>query len=309
MAPILYRHCARCHGPGELASGIPLTTYEDAHARVASIRKFVSSRAMPPWPVDPARSLKFRNDARLGQKDIDTIVAWADAGAPKGGGLPPGPPAGGWDRFQSRSPDFTVALTGDMHIPAEGAFPYVTVFVKVPFSEDRWIAASQTKPSNAAVVHHMALTEVSLPSGMNPSDAQHTATQLGVPVSSFIKPAVMTPTNPSRPDMLSIYTPGSGIDAYADGSGKLLKGGNDMYVIFNIHYQTTGKPEIDRSKIALWFASSPPQHQLYRVNGAGETIVANGRELLADSPGRKPRERMSRFLPSHPSPRITNSSE
>jgi mono/diheme cytochrome c family protein len=287
VAPIFYQNCARCHGPGELASSIPLTSYEAVRARAASIRKLVASRAMPPWPVDPARSLKFRNDARLSQNDIDTIVAWADAGAPKGDGLPPAPPAGGWARFQGRSPDFIVALSGDMHIPAQGAFPYVTVFVKVPFSEDRWIAASQTKPSNPAVVHHMALTEVSIPPGMTPADAQHTAAQLGAPVSSFIKSAVMTPTNPSRPDMLSIYTPGSGLDTYSHGSGKLLKGGNNMYVIFNIHYQTTGKPEIDRSKIALWFASSPPKHQLYRVNGAGETIVANGKELLADSPGEK----------------------
>ncbi|HEX4286487.1 MAG TPA: hypothetical protein VHZ28_15445, partial [Terracidiphilus sp.] len=69
--------------------------------------------------------------------------------------------------------------------------------------------------------------------------------------------------------------------------GKLLKGGNNMQVIFNIHYTTTGKPEIDRSKIALWFSPTPPAHQLYRVNGAGETILANGKELLADTPGER----------------------
>jgi hypothetical protein len=262
-------------------------TYDDAHARAASIRRVVASRFMPPWPVDPARSLKFVNDARLSRKEIDAIVAWADAGAPEGSGLPPKPPDSGWDLFQGRRPDFTVALTGDMHIPAQGSFPYVTVFVKVPFADDRWIAAAETKPTNPGVVHHMALTEVTLPDGMTPSDAQRTARQLGVPVSSFVKPAVMTPTNPSRPDMLSIYTPGSGLETYSDGSGKLLKGGKNNYVLFNIHYQTTGKPEIDRSQIALWFAPTPPAHQLYRVNGAGETILANGKELLADTPGEK----------------------
>ena len=39
---------------------------------------------MPPWPADPARSLKFRNDARLSERDIATLVAWIDAGTPKG---------------------------------------------------------------------------------------------------------------------------------------------------------------------------------------------------------------------------------
>jgi cytochrome c553 len=290
VAPIIDRHCARCHGDGQLASRIALTTYEGAHERAASIRAMVASRAMPPWPADPARSLKFRNDARLSQKDIHTIVAWADAGAPKGNTAPPPSvtqSSDGLALFQNRAPDFVVSLSGDVHIPAEGSIPYVTVFVKVPFSDDRWIAASETKPTNPAVVHHMALTEVALPEAMTPTDAERTAAQLGLPASAFIKPAVLTPTHPAQPDMLSIYTPGSGLETYADGSAKLLKGGKNMYVLFNIHYQATGKPEIDRSRIALWFAPSPPQNQLFRVNGAGETILANGHELLADTPGAK----------------------
>jgi len=287
VAPILYKNCTRCHGGGEIAFRVPLTKYEDARLRAVRIRKMVASRTMPPWPVDSARSLRFRNDARLSQKDVDTILAWADAGAPKGTGTAPSPPANAWARFQGRDPDFTVELTGDMHIPAEGAFPYTTVFVKVPFPDDHWIAAAQTKPTNPSVVHHMALTEVSVPEGMTPQQAERTAAQLGIPTSAFIQPAVVTPTHPPRPDMLSIYTPGSGLETYPEGSAKLLKGGKNYYVIFNIHYQTTGKPETDRSKIALWFAPKPPARQLYRVNGAGETIIANGKELLADSPGVK----------------------
>jgi hypothetical protein len=39
--------------------------------------------------------------------------------------------------------------------------------------------------------------------------------------------------------------------------------------------------------IALWFQPGPPQHQIFRVPGAGETILANGKELLTDTPGRK----------------------
>src|SRR6202035_1444602 len=31
----------------------------------------------------------------------------------------------------------------------------------------------------------------------------------------------------------------------------------------------------------------PPKHQLFRVPGAGETIIVNGRELLTDAPGAK----------------------
>ena len=42
--------------------------------------------------------MKFLNDPRLSQQEIDTLVAWIDAGAPKGDGAPPPLPAAdqGW---------------------------------------------------------------------------------------------------------------------------------------------------------------------------------------------------------------------
>jgi hypothetical protein len=130
----------------------------------------------------------------------------------------------------------------------------------------------------------MALTEVAFPDGMTPAQVEEMAQQLGVSGDVFMKAAVTTPLS-SQPDMLSIYTPGSTLEKYTDGSSKLLRGGENMYVIFNIHYTTTGKPEIDRSRIALWFTPNRPDHQLFRVNGAGETVIAKGKELLTDTPG------------------------
>ena len=84
VAPIFSRNCAKCHQAGGLASQIPLTTYEAAKDRASQIKQMVRTRAMPPWPADPARSLKFRNDARLSEKDIHTVIAWVDGGAVKG---------------------------------------------------------------------------------------------------------------------------------------------------------------------------------------------------------------------------------
>lgn len=291
VAPILVKNCIKCHRAGELAFRVPLTSYDTVKARAERIKQKVASREMPPWPADPANSLKFRNDPRLSQKDIDTIIAWVDAGAPKGNesDLPPVPKVDGdnWMHPEGLAPDLVISLPGDMHLPAEGAVPYAKVLVKVPFPDDRWVAAAQTRPSNPAVVHHMALTEVALPEGMTPSDEKDVARQLGLPSNAFESPAVVTSSIPSQPDMLSIYTPGTTLEQYPKGSAKLLKGGKNMYVIFNIHYQTTGKPETDRSRIALWFHQGPPEHQLFRVNGAGQSIIANGKELLTDDPGTK----------------------
>lgn len=290
VAPILIRNCAKCHRSGELASRVPLLTYDEARARAELIKQKVVAREMPPWPVDSAHSVAFRNDPRLSLREIRTIAAWADGGAPKGndGDLPPIPRTDdAWADAQGRKPDLVISLPGDVHVPAEGSIPYVKVLVKVPFTDDRWVSASQAKPSNPAVVHHMALTEITLPEGMSPADADQAARRSGLPAAVFTAPAVTTPTASPQPDMLAIYTPGSTLEMYEDHTAKLLRGGKNMYVIFNIHYETTGKPEIDRSSIALWFAPHAPEHQLFRVNGAGETILANGKELLIDAPGEK----------------------
>ncbi|HEX8816960.1 MAG TPA: hypothetical protein VF753_15800 [Terriglobales bacterium] len=294
VAPILSKNCLRCHEPDGIAYRVPLTSYEAAQERADKIKEKVVSRQMPPWPADPAKSVKFRNDARLSQKDIDMIVAWVNAGAPKGddADLPAMPKSkGGWMHPQGRDPDFVISLPGDVHLPAKQELPYVRVMVKVPFADDHWIAASQTLPSNPAVVHHMALTEVELPNGMTPADIDRVAAlerQMGVQsTGTRTTPAVVTPPPLKLTDMLGIYTPGSALEMYPDGSSKLLRGGDNVYLIFNIHYETTDKPEIDRSRIAFWFEQGSPKHQLFRVNGAGEVILANGKELVNDAPGVK----------------------
>src|SRR5436190_21598775 len=48
VAPILYKRCAMCHRPGEIAP-MPLLTYEDARSYASDIREQVAAGHMPPW--------------------------------------------------------------------------------------------------------------------------------------------------------------------------------------------------------------------------------------------------------------------
>src|SRR5213594_4030365 len=82
VAPIFYKRCAECHRPTMFAP-MSLMTYESARPWAKSIKQKITSRQMPPWGADPAYGT-FKNDPRLSQNEIDTIVAWVDAGAPKG---------------------------------------------------------------------------------------------------------------------------------------------------------------------------------------------------------------------------------
>ncbi len=52
IAPILYKHCATCHHPNDIAP-MPLLSYKQVRPWAASIKEAALSRKMPPWKADP----------------------------------------------------------------------------------------------------------------------------------------------------------------------------------------------------------------------------------------------------------------
>lgn len=293
VAGIIAKRCVSCHRSSEIAGALPLSSYPDAKLRASAIRTQVITGAMPPWSADPNHSLKFRNDPRLTQDEIDTVVAWVDAGAPEGPRVdsPTATADTGWHGPDGRAPDAVVSLP-EISIVANGEIPYVRMRVRVPFKDDRWIRAMEVRPGNRAIVHHMAIAEVALPPGVKPEDLDAlnaAARQMGLPSGALdqARPIVRDPENSSAYDMLGVYVPGTTFEAYGEGNAKLLKGGGNFYVNVNVHYTTTGSPEKDLSRVGLWFQGDPPKNILYRVPAPGKTILADGRQLLTDEPGTK----------------------
>ena len=85
------RHRADLSGevPGLPSRGsiapMSLVTYEDARPWAKAIKERVRTRQMPPWHIDKTVGIQqFKNDMSLSDDQIDTIVAWVDAGAPMG---------------------------------------------------------------------------------------------------------------------------------------------------------------------------------------------------------------------------------
>ncbi len=85
-----------------------------------------------------------------------------------------------------------------------------------------------------------------------------------------------------KPDRLSsvggfttllAYVAGRGFDDHPDGVGTPALPG--QYINFNMHYTPTGRPEVDRSEVGLWFAKEPlkkfhfrtPINERQHVNG------------------------------------------
>src|SRR5579885_1375920 len=82
IAPILYKHCAGCHRPDDIAP-MSLLDYKSARPWAKAIREAVLTRKMPPWFADPHYG-KFSNDARLSDREVETVRAWVDGGSPEG---------------------------------------------------------------------------------------------------------------------------------------------------------------------------------------------------------------------------------
>ena len=98
VLPILQKNCQSCHRPGQIAP-MSFLTYESTRPWAKAIKVAVASKKMPPWFADPQYG-HFANDRSLKQGDIDTLVKWADSGAPAGDPKDAPPaiewPADGW---------------------------------------------------------------------------------------------------------------------------------------------------------------------------------------------------------------------
>jgi hypothetical protein len=56
--------------------------------------------------------------------------------------------------------------------------------------------------------------------------------------------------------------PGRGFEQHRPGAAKRIQAGKDKYILFDVHYQPSGKPEKDRSRMGLWFNTQPVTHEV-----------------------------------------------
>src|SRR5882757_5134999 len=155
VAPIVNNRCVECHRPGEVAP-MSLLSYKEVRPWAAAIKEKVISRTMPPWLADPHFG-HFKNDRRMSQTEIDTIVGWVNNGAPEGRpqDLPKLPEfQTGWNIGK---PDLTFSLLEENDVPAEGVVPYKYYKVPTNFTEDKWVEAAEIRPGNRLLVHHVII--------------------------------------------------------------------------------------------------------------------------------------------------------
>jgi hypothetical protein len=258
VLPILQKNCQQCHRPGEVAP-MSLLNYTDARPWAKAIKAAVVTQKMPPWFADP-RYGHFSNDRRLTDAEINTLVAWADHGAPEGDKKDAPAPLifqNGWNI----KPDIVVEMPKPFELPATGTINYKYVVVKTNFPSDMWIEAAEMRPGNPKVLHHGKVWV--RPPGSRwmaravPGEAYEVETQRDV-----MGPNQMAEGN----DILGKFNPGLGAQRFdVDGAAKFVPKGSDL--VFELHYTAMGQTTTDVSKLGLVLAKNPPTSRCFLSSG------------------------------------------
>jgi hypothetical protein len=256
VAPVLQRHCQACHRPGE-AAPFSLLTYQQARPWAKAMKEAVLLRKMPPWFADPHYG-KFSNDRSLSQSDVDTLVAWADGGAPEGDAKDLPPRLDYVEGWSIPKPDVVFEFPRPFQIPAAGTIEYQKAIVPSGFTEDKWVQFAEARPDDRAHVHHMILYV------REPGSHWLRGEPAGI---FFVAPKVTddsTDTSALPSDFLVGYAPGQPPEILQPGQGKLVKAGSDF--VLEIHYTTNGTASTDRSKFGLVFAKERPQTRVLTLS-------------------------------------------
>lgn len=254
VLPILQANCQACHRPGEIAP-MPLLTYEQTRPWARAIRTATVARQMPPWFAAPGYG-HFANERRLSSRDIDTLTAWVDAGAP-GGDERDAPPPVAFNDGWNITPDIVVEMPKPFELPARGTVNYKYIVVKANFDQDLWVSAAEMRPGNPKVLHHGKVWV--RPPGSTwmehavPGEAYERESHRDIMGSNAIE---------EGNDILGKFNPGLGAQRFdMDGAAKFIPKGSDL--VFELHYTPSGEPTTDVSRVGLVRAKEPPRTRYY----------------------------------------------
>ena len=231
-------------------------SYEDARPWARAVKMKVRAREMPPWSA-AAGFQEYANDASLSREEIDTIVAWADGGAPKGSDadLPTVPEfVDGWSIGE---PDLVFTMLEPFDVPADGTIPYLYFTVPTNLTEDIWISANEFKPGDRRVVHHVIANVVE--GDGRPPD----------------------PSPKLRRDRERNRVPGASVGSFVPNrTGRVFKPGTASQIPAGaeieaqMHYTSIGVPVRDLSSWGVVLAKGPPAD--LRRTGGGAVSAGQG---------------------------------
>lgn len=237
VLPIARQACMPCHRSDGIAP-FSMQTYAEVVNRAPMMADQAADRTMPPWPPT-AECEPLRQPRVLDAAQIDTIVAWAQAGAPEGDPADaPGDPAPP-DALESI--DLTIE-PGAPYTPRAGRpDDYHCFRIDPALSEDRDVVAYEVVPGTPAEVHHVILFQAPAAAAQRRDDED--------PAEGW---TCFGSADVAEAEMVAGWAPGTPVTRLPDGVGVTLEAGRVL--VMQVHYNLANLPEgplPDRTRVHL----------------------------------------------------------
>jgi mono/diheme cytochrome c family protein len=260
VAPIIFKQCASCHRPGEVAP-FSLLTFKDAAKRADQLADVTKSKVMPPWKAEAGHG-EFRDARILSDDERKVFAEWAKAGAPEGDAkdLPQAPKFS--DEWPLGKPDMVVKMKDAVKVPADGRDQIRVIPLPLELTEDKMIAAVDFRPGNRSVVHHalVVVDNIGLMRDKTGTEASKQPDRQGI--ANLLANRGGTPFA-----LIGAWVPGSTPRFSPDGYGiRVAKGSK---VLLQMHYHPVGKAETDQSEVAFYFLKNSDAKSLHSFTMAG----------------------------------------
>jgi tetratricopeptide (TPR) repeat protein/mono/diheme cytochrome c family protein len=272
IAPVLFRECASCHRPDGSAP-FSVLTFADVRPRAKAIAEAVQRRTMPPWKPEPGHG-DFVGARRLRGEEIDTIVRWAEDGAPLGdpAALPQPPERN--DRWQLGPPDLVLTMPEAYRLSPGGPDRLRNFVIPIPISARRYVRAWEFHTTNPRVVHHATFL-------IDPTPASRRL-DLNDPEPGYEGLVSLSAKNPDG--YFLGWTPGQSPSAAPEQMAWTLDVNSDLVMM--LHLRPTDHWETVDASIGLYFSNTPPTRMpaMIRLNRQDIAIPAGEPHyVVADS--------------------------
>jgi hypothetical protein len=258
VAPIIIDNCAECHrqdgvGPFAIDSHLMLMGWSPM------IREVLVNKRMPPTQVDP--NIGHSSNARyISTEELQTLVHWIDAGAPRGDGAEDPLETLNFSdrkRWLLGEPDYIVTTPANQ-VPPTGVLDYIYVDIDLPFEEDKWVHAVQYLAGDESVLHHLM-------------------TYVTAPDESFWGPEIEGASVTRK--FIEGYAPGkiSAVE-FPEDTSVHIPAGHKLSMQF--HYVTNGKATVDETQLGLYLQDEPTKYEkLTQVLSAEFVIPPNANNV------------------------------
>ena len=228
----------------------------------------VASRQMPPWHIDKAVGIQeFKNDRSLTDEQIETVVQWVDAGAPRGNPADMPRPVefaddDVWNFVELFGGPPDLIITSTPHtMSAQEQDRWWKPEVPTGLTEDRWVRAIEIRPGTVdgrRITHH-ALARLQQEED---DDALGAAADIG-------------------PGLLMEWAVGKQGEIMRPNSGKLLKAGST--IVWDVHYHAVGEEITGTVELGLYFYPTGEEPKYRQVLGAW-SVIEGGQDSLSIPP-------------------------